>query len=266
MNPMTSIGRPGMLTSKWLLARTGTLFLASCLASILPAAVVPAVAGTFSISPIRVELSAQQRTEALTVRNESADREVVVQAQTHLWSQQDAQDKLTDTRDLIVTPPVFTLGPNSQQIVRVALRRGADPKRELSYRLILQEVPPEAPKNFTGLQVALRLSLPVFVAPQAATAPNLTWSAAWQRDGSLLVTANNQGDLHLQVIDFDVRNKVNDISLRNSVVKYVLPGATMNWVLQPPVNTIVTAKQNALTLRGASDRGEIAAEFTAAGP
>jgi fimbrial chaperone protein len=127
-------------------------------------------------------------------------------------------------------------------------------------------VPPQAPKDFTGLQVALRLSLPIFVAPSIPAAPDVSWRALWQRDGSLLVTANNQGNLHLQVIDFDVRTAVNDISLRNSVVKYVLPGATINWVLQPPANTLRTAQQNMLTLRGASDRGEITAELTAAGP
>jgi fimbrial chaperone protein len=126
MNLMRLIGWPGKQTSKKLLARVGTGFLASYLASTLPAVVVTATAGTFSISPVRVELSTQRRTEALTVRNEAADREVVVQAQTLLWSQQDGQDKLLETRDLVVTPPVFTLPPNSQQIVRVAVRRATD--------------------------------------------------------------------------------------------------------------------------------------------
>jgi len=233
-----------------------------------------AVAGTFSISPIRVELSAQQRTEALTVRNEAGDKEVVVQAQAFAWSQQDGQDVLTETRDVIVTPPVFTMAANSQQIVRVAVRRAADANRELSYRLILQEVPPEAPKNFTGLQVALRLSLPIFVAPQAAAAPQLSWSSVWQDDGSLQVMAKNHGNSHLQVVDFAVQAKTatqpTDVMLKNSVVKYVLPGATMSWTLQAPSTATPkslhkTLQQSALTLRGLSDRGEIAADLHAAG-
>lgn len=230
------------------------------------AAAAPAVAGTFSISPIRVELSAQQRTEALTVRNESVDREVVVQAQAFEWTQRDGQDALGETRDVIVTPPVFTLAGNAQQIVRVAVRKAADPKRELTYRVILQEVPPEAPKNFTGLQVALRLSLPIFVAPQESSAPNLVWSSAWQTDGTLQIAARNQGNVHAQVIDFTVQPKGATASMRNSVVKYVLPGATTSWTLQAPADLkqLSALKQGPLQLRGASDRGEITAELPAA--
>jgi fimbrial chaperone protein len=226
-----------------------------------------AVAGTFSISPIRVELSGQQRTEALTVRNEESDKQVVVQAQVFAWSQQDGEDVLSETHDVIVTPPVFTLAPNSQQIVRVASRRAPDAKRELSYRLILQEVPPEAPKNFTGLQVALRLSLPIFIASQNRSAPELVWGAAWQADNSLQIAAKNQGDAHAQIIDFTVHAKSVDVALRNSVVKYVLPGATTSWTLQAPTDAqqLNALKQTTLMLRGSSDRGEIAVELTAAG-
>ncbi len=244
-----------------------TASVTNLIALIVLAAAGNAAAGTFSISPIRVELTSQQRTEALTVRNEEAGRDVVVQAQIFAWSQQDGQDSLSETRDLIVTPPVFTLAPGAQQIVRVASRRQADAKRELTYRLILQEVPPETPKNFTGLQVALRLSLPIFIAPQSKATADLRWNAAWQSDDSLRVTAINQGDAHLQVIDFTVQEKDSQTVLKNSVVKYVLPGATMSWSLQPPANAqqLNTLKQGALILRGASDRGEISADLTVVG-
>src|SRR5215831_14574206 len=173
-----------------------------------------AVAGSFSISPVRVELSAQQRTDALTVRNEN-DKEVVVQAQVFNWSQQSGQDVLTETHDILVTPPVFKLSGNAQQIVRVAARKAADPKRELTYRLVLQEVPQDAPKEFTGLRVALRLSLPIFVASQSKSAPDLVWGAAWQADDSLQIVAKNQGDAHLQITDFTVGTSTGDAVLKN---------------------------------------------------
>ena len=127
-------------------------------------------AGSFSISPIRLDLSATARTAALTVRND--DREALVQAEIMLWEQVDGQDRLTPTRDLLVSPAVFTLPPNGSQLVRVALRSPpADATRELSYRLILQEVPQTASPGFSGLQVALRLSVPVFVAIAGTTGP-----------------------------------------------------------------------------------------------
>ena len=94
------------------------------------------------------------------------------------------EERLTPTRDLLVSPAVFTLPQNGSQLVRVALRGApADPTRELSYRLILQEVPQPANPDFSGLQVALRLSIPVFVANAGATGPALAWSAAASGDG-----------------------------------------------------------------------------------
>ena len=113
--------------------------LAACLVALSPAA----PAGTFSISPLRVDLSSSTKTAALTVRNEDAT-EVVVQADGMAWSQPGGEDTLVATRDLLVSPAVFTLAPGAQQLVRVALRRAPDPARELSYRLIIQEVPQAA--------------------------------------------------------------------------------------------------------------------------
>jgi len=230
------------------------------------AAATPAAAGSFSISPIRIELGSRIRTEALTVRNQTADS-AVVQAQVYAWSQSDGQDVLTESRDVLVTPPVFTLAGNGDQIVRVAIRRPVDAKRELTYRLILQEVQPNAPRTSTGLQVALRLSLPIFVAPQASAAPQLQWNAAWQTDGSLQVTARNNGDAHLQVIDFEVSAKDSQASMKSSVVKYVLPGAAMSWRLPPPADAqaLNALKQGPLQLRGESDEGEISADLAADG-
>ena len=77
----------------------------------------------------------------MTVRNEE-NVEVVIQVETLQWSQADGQDVLEPTRDLVGSPLVFTLPPNGTQLVRVALRRTPDERRELSYRLVVQEVPP----------------------------------------------------------------------------------------------------------------------------
>ena len=110
----------------------------------------PACAGSFSISPLRAVLSASAQTGSLTLRNQEATP-VVVQAEVMLWQQADGQDQLTPSRDVLVSPAVFTLPGNGSQLVRVALRRPADPQRELSYRLILTEVPQQAMNHETML-------------------------------------------------------------------------------------------------------------------
>jgi fimbrial chaperone protein len=227
------------------------------------AAASVAAAGSFSISPIRVEFSGGGRMQVLTVRNEE-DHAVVVQLRVLAWSQLDGQDRLEETRDLLATPPVFTLPANGQQIVRIALRREADPSRELDYRLLLEEVPQAAPKDFTGLQVALRLSLPVFVQPPKRAHEALVWSAAWRPDGRLALRLRNDGGAHVQVLDFNVQpTDGSAMTLHNSVARYVLPENQAEWLLEPPQGA---ARFNALRISGASDQGDFNADVSVASP
>ena len=233
------------------------------LARTLLAAASTAAAGSFSISPIRVELSSRSRTQVLTVRNEE-DRPVVVQLRTLEWLQVDGQDRLEATRDLLATPPLFTLPARGQQVVRIATRRAPQPGRELDYRLLIEEVPQAAAADFTGLQVALRLSLPVFVQPEPAARGSLGWSAAWLADGRLQLRAHNTGNAHVQVLDFDVQPVGADQPvLHNSAARYLLPGSGSEWTLELPRAAV---RFSALRLRGASDQGDFTAEVSVASP
>lgn len=225
------------------------------------AAAAPAAAGNFSVSPIRVELSAGQPTAVITVHNNDA-APLLVQASMLAWTQPGGEEKYVESRDLISTPPVFTLPPDGDQIIRVALRRGADPSRELSYRLMLAEVPPAAAPDFTGLRVALRLSLPVFVKPAAAASANLAWQAKRSPDGSLVVSATNNGTAHSQVTDFELKFPDQPEATKVAVARYVLPGSTVNWT----VSSAAASRATRGSIRGFSSTGEFQADIDITGP
>jgi len=227
----------------------------------------PAHAGTFSISPLRVELSQRVQTGALTLRNQEATP-VVVQAEAMLWEQADGQDRLTPTRDVLVSPAVFTIPGNGSQLVRVALRRPADAQQQLSYRLILTEVPPQASPEFTGLNVALRLSLPVFVAPAAAAAPRLEWSAARNADGAIAVTARNSGNAHARVLTFSVAPAAGTAdAVPQDVTAYILPGQARTWTLDNKHNgTISSTDWHRLRVKGTTEAGDFEVETRLEGP
>lgn len=213
-----------------------------------------AMAGSFTIAPVRVELGPSKRTEALTVRNEE-DRPVLIQLDVRAWSQVAGEDRLDETAEALATPPVFTLPARGQQVVRVALRRQPDPARELQYRLILTEVPAAAAADFSGLQVALRLSLPVFVRPSSAVAPALDWRAAWDEQGQLVLTARNSGTAHAQVTDFRLVDQGSGQPLAEGLEsRYVLPGSERRWLLTP-----ATAANHVreLQLHAETDRGTV---------
>jgi fimbrial chaperone protein len=241
--------KPGLLLALWL---------ATAAATLLPSSA--AVAGSFTISPLRAELSQQVRTAALTVRNEDANP-VVVQATAVAWAQPEGSDALTPSQDLIVSPAVFTLQPGGTQLLRIALRRGADPQRELSYRLMVEEVPGAAAAGTSGLAVSLRLSLPVFVAPVAQAEVRLDWQARRNADGALVVEARNPGNVHVQVRELQV-SAGNVPVVRQAAAGYVLPGASRQWTFAAaPAGPWVDARVEAAT-----DQGNFSTDLSILGP
>ena len=143
----------------------------------LAAACVDSQATDFTVSPVRVELSAAQRSVALMVRNESSDEPVVVQLRTVAWSQNAGDDVYASTGDLIAAPPIFTIAPGGSQVVRIGLRHAPASDQEAGYRLYLQEIPRAPKPGFAGVQIALEMSLPIFVKPATETAARLRWAA-----------------------------------------------------------------------------------------
>lgn len=144
------------------LRRAAALSLCACLAT-------PALAGVFSVTPVRIFMSPRDRAVAVTVVNEG-DTEIVLQADIHSWAQKpDATDDLVLTEDLILSPPILKLAPRARQVVRLALVKPADASRQLTYRLIMREVPEaRTQRDAVNLNIALALSMPVFITPPAA--------------------------------------------------------------------------------------------------
>jgi len=190
-----------------------------------------ASAGSFAVSPVRATLSAQQPVGSLTVRNDG-DEATVVQLEVVGWTQQQGgRDSYAPTKEILATPPIFTVPPGGMQTVRVGLRRAPDAQQELTYRLYLQEVPPPPKPGFQGMQVALRIGVPVFVAPPVPAKPVLRWQAARAPDGgSLRLTLTNSGNAHVQVANFRLALPGGAQPLATQdVAAYVLPGQSRDW-------------------------------------
>lgn len=217
-----------------------------------------ASAGSFAVSPVRVTLSAQQSVGSLVVRNE-AEEPTVVQLEVMSWTQQDGQDTYAATREILATPPIFTVPAGGSQTVRVGLRRAPDAQRELTYRLYLQEVPSPPKPGFQGMQVALRIGVPVFVVPPGdAAKPALHWQASRAADGGLRLALTNSGNAHVQVASFRLAlpGAAEPLAMQD-VATYVLPGQTRSW----PVKAQTAPPAGAtLNLSARTDAGDAEAE------
>lgn len=171
-------------------------------AAILAGMAAGAQAGALTVTPVTVTLDGQTRSVALTVRNEG-DEARVIQTELVRWTQKDGADQYTPSQDILVNPPLSTLQPGQTQVVRIGLRRKVDHAQELTYRLYLTEVPPPS-EHVTGLRVALRLSVPIYVSPQVKPSASLEWQAARAANGKLLLTMRNEGNRHVRVDSFSI--------------------------------------------------------------
>lgn len=141
-------------------------FALAALTAVLP---VAAEAGVFSVSPVRMYMAPKDRAIAVTINNEGDD-ELVMQADVYTWKQKPGgEDQLTLTEDMILSPPILKLAPRSRQVVRLAMLAPRPTGEQLTYRLVVREVPEAKPaeKNLQ-LQLALAFSLPVFITPPGA--------------------------------------------------------------------------------------------------
>jgi len=213
-------------------------------------------AASFTVSPVRITLAPGSATDSLTVRNNGSEP-AVVQLEPLRWSLRDGVDVQEPTRELLATPPIFTLAPGASQIVRVGLRgRGPDPVTEIAYRLLLKEVPSALPAGASGIHMALRINLPVFVQPLSAARPSLQWQA--RREGGLRLSARNDGNVHLQLLGLRVDGVEWPLPAASG---YLLPGQTRTWPVDPKAPAGTT-----LRLVARTDGGELASDVVVTAP
>jgi fimbrial chaperone protein len=202
------------------------LIFSACGAALLTLAspAMPASAGTLEVNPVRLEINAAHRTATVTLRNPT-DRPVTIRAYPLEWRQADGDEHYSESSAVIVSPPIFTIAPGATQLVRVGLRSPS--RAPQAYRLIVEEVPDATPGN--GIQVALRLNLPLFSGLSAGEVAAVRWSAWRGADGDWTLEAVNGGTGYVR-LSHDEASAATGLRIGNSVnLGTVLAGATRRW-------------------------------------
>ncbi len=183
------------------------------------------ISGSFSVNPVRVELSEDVPNAVIHVENASG-APVTIQLTPLSWSQENNKDQLRPTRELLSTPQLFTLKPGATQLVRVGALRRPDAEKELAYRLLLEEIPSLPPPEFKGLQVALRISMPIFLKPPKETNERLQMTFTRDPGNKLNLFLLNKGNGAAQLSEIRLYEEASlDTPLGSYPhAVYVLPG------------------------------------------
>ena len=201
-------------------------------AGLVALSVPPAWAGVFSVTPVRIYLSPKERATALTVQNEG-DEEIVMQADIYTWKQRPTgEDDLQLSEDLVLSPPILKIGPKGRQVVRLALVGAPKIDRQLTYRLIVREVPEAKPseKNIQ-LQVALAFSLPVFITPPTVKR-ELDCKVERAAPDKISAACENKGDAYAQPRELALLDAGGAKVLSRDNGLYILPGIRRTFELK----------------------------------
>jgi fimbrial chaperone protein len=161
-------------------------------------AAAPAEAASLQVTPILVDVAADTAAATTVTLKNGSNKPVNTQLRVFRWTQVNGQDQYAETTDVAVSPPMVTMRPNGEYVIRVVRTNRAPIRGEESYRLVADELPdPEAKKAGT-INLLVRHSVPVFFRSTAATQPNVTWNIA-KRGGRIVVEGHNSGDRRVRV-------------------------------------------------------------------
>jgi fimbrial chaperone protein len=187
-----------------------------------------AQAGTLKVSPIKVTLPADGRTEVIRLRNPDP-RSTLVQVQAIEWAAAEDLDTARRTDEILAVPPIFELKANSEQVIRLALRNPGSTAVEKAYRLLITEVPEEIDNG--GVSFAVRLNMPLFVTPKGAE-PEPVWRFGYTRSGEAELVLANHGNAHLMVKSLALRGAGDSKTLfETDRFVYALAGTEQRWSL-----------------------------------
>ena len=203
------------------------------------------------VVPVRVDIEKGARSATITLTNEGST-ETSVQADISEWTQDESgKDVYSDTDAIIAVPGIFTIPPGGSQIVRIGLVSEIAAPVEGAYRVFLTEIASAAKASEgVGIQIRLRLAVPIFVEAAIEANPVLTLVSADYQDSNLDVVLHNEGNKHVQVRRLDLKSSAFDrpSDTTSSISAYLLPGTVRKFSLptspDTPVKSLVVETDN----------------------
>lgn len=182
---------------------------------------------SISVSPVRLNLSNVNTKDVVRVSN-LEETTKSYQVEVVAWSQTDERREVySPTEQLLAVPPLFSLKPGEDQLVRVGMLEDADENIERSYRMFITELAPaQSEENrVVGISMRLQIGIPVFVEPSKGM-PNATldYVESMQIGEQLFMRFRNNGNSHVKVTETHYSAPGSDNPVVTPAVLYVLPG------------------------------------------
>jgi fimbrial chaperone protein len=199
-------------------------------------------AGLFSVSPVRIYMTPKDRAVAVTITNNSEEA-LVMQADIYTWKQGPiGEEELTLSEDLFLSPPIIKLAGKARQVVRLAVLSPSKSNDELTYRMIIREIPVVKPATEDKeLEIALAFSMPIFITPKTAK-NNLICTAERVAPDSIKAICENDGNAYVHPRQFSLKNSKDEVMATRESGGYILPDIKRSFDIKATTGDIAAGK------------------------
>jgi fimbrial chaperone protein len=186
------------------------------------------VHGQLQAGPTLLEIGPDATATRLVLSN-ATPRPVTAQVRVFAWIQPDGEDELVPSDDLAVSPPIVELAPGAEQIVRLVRLGPPAQGRDLTYRVVVDELPQTEETDHSQINLRMRYVIPAFVRAAEAAAPSLSCRI---EAGGRQLTCENSGGRAAQLGASSLLDDHGEVSVLSAgLFGYVLPGSRRVWPL-----------------------------------
>jgi|SRR5690554_1877124 len=184
-------------------------------------------AASLRVSPVILDLRAPAAAGSVRLWNDG-DEPVNVQIRVYRWIQVEGEEQLVPTTDVVASPPITTLSPGGENLVRIVRTATEQVEGEESYRLLVDELPDPGIRRTVTVELLVRHSLPVFFSDPQANNPRPIWSLT-RSGGDFLLTVHNSGPRRLKVSNLSLVGEAGELGSRGGLVGYALGNSSTTW-------------------------------------
>ena len=203
---------------------------------------------TIGVALLSVTIEASATSGFINVTN-AEKFERTVQISLVKWEQVNGVKRETPSTDILLSPPIITIPALGQRTIRFGLRRRNTTPEQLAYRVIVTEVHSPLDTGNLGVAVSMRISIPIFVDPQAASNKKPQWTVRRDSPSRVVVALNDATPYHVHVTGLRVKDASGPVGEITGPT-YVLPGESHAWTV--PLNR---APNGVATLEVRTDNG-----------
>jgi fimbrial chaperone protein len=221
--------------------------------ALLAGAPQAALAGEFSVTPIRVELKGGAMSETITVTNHAKEK-LRLAVRLMEWTQDaTGADVYVESNDLVYFPRQMDVEAEGKRLVRVGLKVPAATV-ERTYRLFIEEQPdPAADATRARVAFYFRFGVPVFL-PPVAPRPQPEMLEPTVKAGKLSLVVKNDGNQHFRLAKVSVKDSAG--YLQELPGWYSLAGTQRTYSADIPPDVCRKAGTFTITLEGEGVRLE----------